>query len=159
MFRTGLGIDYHVLQAGIPLILGGVLVPSERGCVAHSDGDVLLHALCDALLGALALGDIGAYFPDTNPDYRRISSLILLERTYRLIEKEGYVLGNADMMLLLEAPKIASFIGAMRLKIAQTLHCATTQISIKATTAEGLGCVGRGEGVCAHAAVLLFRKK
>lgn len=159
MFRTGLGIDYHALRAGIPLILGGVLVPSERGCVAHSDGDVLLHALCDALLGALALGDIGAHFPDTNPAYKQISSLILLEHTYRLIQKKGYELGNADMMLLLEKPKIASFIGAMRLKIAQTLHCDAARISIKATTTEGLGCVGRGEGICAHAVVLLFRKK
>lgn len=153
--RVGLGYDVHRLVEGRPFIVGGVKIPYEKGLLGHSDADVLLHALTDALLGAAALGDIGRHFPDTEEQYRGISSLILLEKAYALVKEKGYRLGNADMVLLLQRPKVKDFIPKMEENIARCLSCETSRISVKATTEEGLGFTGRGEGVAAKAIVLL----
>ncbi len=157
MYRIGQGTDFHQLAEGRELWLGGVLIPHSKGCIAHSDGDVLLHALCDALLGALGLGDIGVHFPDTSTEFKGIDSKILLQRTYSLVTARGYMLVNADTMLLLEAPKIKPFIPQMREKMSSILDVAPEDVSVKATTTEGLSFVGRGEGVVATAAVLIQR--
>ena len=153
--RTGLGIDFHRLETGRKLWLGGILVPSEKGCLAHSDGDVLIHAICDAILGAAALGDIGHHFPDTSPEFKNIDSKILLERTYDLVKEKRYTIVNIDSTLCLEKPKIASFVPEMRITIAGILKTSADNISVKATTAEKLGFIGREEGVVALAIVLL----
>lgn len=153
--RTGQGIDFHRLEQGRKLWLGGILIPSEKGCVAHSDGDVLLHSICDAILGAAGLGDIGHHFPDTSNEFKNIDSKILLKRTYDLITVANYGIVNIDSTLCLEKPKIAPFIDEMRSAIADILHTTTENISIKATTAEKLGFIGREEGVMALAVVLL----
>ena len=153
--RVGLGYDVHRLVEGRPFIVGGVEIPYEKGLLGHSDADVLLHALTDALLGAAALGDIGRHFPDTEEQYRGISSLVLLEKAYALVKEKGYRLGNADMVLLLQRPKVKDFIPKMEENIAHTLSCEINRISVKATTEEGLGFTGRGEGVAAKAIVLL----
>jgi 2-C-methyl-D-erythritol 2,4-cyclodiphosphate synthase len=142
---------------GRPLILGGVEIPSARGLEGHSDADVILHALADALLGAAALGDIGRHFPDTDPRYKGISSLILLENVARLLRSHGFKLVNADMTVLLESPKIATYVDAMRTAIARAMDATPGQISIKATTGERLGFIGAGEGAAAYAAVLLVQ--
>jgi len=155
--RTGQGIDFHPLGEGLKLWLGGVHIPSEKGCIAHSDGDALLHAICDALLGASGSGDIGKHFPDTNPVYRNIDSKILLSRTNDLIKKKGYEIVNIDSTVCLEFPKIAPFIPEMRAVIASILGIKTDDISIKATTTEKMGFIGRGEGIAALAVVLLKR--
>ena len=148
--RVGLGYDVHRLVEGRDLILGGVKIPYEKGLLGHSDADVLLHALTDALLGRL--------FPDTDERYRGISSLILLEKAYALIRDQGYFLGNADMVLLMQRPKVKDFIPAMEEKIAKALSCEKDRISVKATTEEGLGFTGREEGIAAKAIVLLEKK-
>ena len=153
--RVGLGYDVHRLVEGRPFIVGGVEISYEKGLLGHSDADVLLHALTDALLGAAALGDIGRHFPDTEEQYRGISSLILLEKAYALVKEKGYRLGNADMVLLLQRPKVKDFIPKMEENIARCLSCEINRISVKATTEEGLGFTGRGEGVAAKAIVLL----
>jgi 2-C-methyl-D-erythritol 2,4-cyclodiphosphate synthase len=153
--RTGQGIDFHRLEKGRKLWLGGILIPSEKGCLAHSDGDVLIHAICDAILGAAALGDIGHHFPDTSPEFRDIDSKILLERTFNLVKDKGFSIVNIDSTLCLEKPKIAAFIPEMRSAIAGILNTTPGNISIKATTAEKLGFIGREEGVVAIASVLL----
>jgi 2-C-methyl-D-erythritol 2,4-cyclodiphosphate synthase len=153
--RTGQGIDFHRLEKGLKLYLGGLLIQSEKGCVAHSDGDVLLHAICDALLGAAALGDIGHHFPDTSEEFKNIDSKILLKRTFGLVKEEGYSIINIDSTVCLEKPKIAAFIPEMRTIIAEILETTTDNISIKATTAEKMGFIGREEGVVAIASVLL----
>ena len=155
MFRIGQGIDFHQLAEGRELWLGGVLIPHTKGCVAHSDGDVLLHAICDALLGAVSLGDIGQHFPDTDPVYRNADSKVLLKRCYSLVREKGYWLVNIDSTLLLQAPKIRPYVERMQAAIAQTLHIATEDVSIKATTTESLSFIGREEGVVATASVLL----
>lgn len=155
MFRIGQGTDFHRLEAGRKLWLGGVLIPHEKGCVAHSDGDVLLHAICDALLGSLALGDIGLYFPDTDPAWKNADSKILLQRCYSMVREKGYWLVNVDCTLLLEAPKIRPHVKQMQQIIARALHLSEDDISIKATTAEKLGFIGREEGVVATATVLI----
>ena len=157
--RVGLGYDVHRLVEGRDLILGGVKIPYEKGLLGHSDADVLLHALTDALLGAAALGDIGRHFPDTDERYRGISSLILLEKAYTLIKERGYSLGNADMVLILQKPKLKEYIPFMEENIAGALSCEKERISVKATTEEGLGFTGRGEGVSAKAIVLLEKSK
>lgn len=153
--RIGHGYDVHCFGDGNFVTLGGVQIPHERGVVAHSDGDVLLHALCDALLGACALGDIGKHFPDSDPAYRGIDSRKLLRHTYALVKQQGYQLGNADLTLVAQAPRVAAHTAQMCRHIADDLGCDVAQINIKATTTEHLGFIGRKEGLAAYAVVLL----
>lgn len=153
--RIGLGIDFHQLVEGRKLVIGGVDIPHSKGAKGHSDADVLLHAICDALLGALALGDIGTHFPDTSQEFKDIDSKILLERTFDMIQTQGYIVENIDAMLCLEKPKIQSFIPAMRETIAGILNITENSVSVKATTMERMGFVGREEGVAAYANALL----
>jgi 2-C-methyl-D-erythritol 2,4-cyclodiphosphate synthase len=155
--RIGLGYDVHAFVDGRDLILGGVRVPHPRGLLGHSDADVLVHALMDALLGAMRLGDIGSHFPDTEPEYAGASSISLLEQVRALMESEGWRLVDTDLVLVLEAPRIAPHRDAMRLRIAGALGVGIAQVGLKATTTEGLGSTGRGEGVAAQAVVLLER--
>jgi 2-C-methyl-D-erythritol 2,4-cyclodiphosphate synthase len=157
MIRIGSGIDFHQLAEGRPFWLGGVLIPHERGAVGHSDADVLIHAICDALLGALALGDIGQHFPNTDAAYKDIDSKILLQRSYALVRDRGYRVVNIDSTVTLEAPKIMKYAGTMRETMAAILQIGVDDISIKATTTEQMGFVGRGEGLVAYATVLLER--
>lgn len=156
-FRIGFGVDYHQLAEGRALMLGGVHVPHTRGAVGHSDADVLLHAICDALLGAACLGDIGVHFPDTDAQYKGIDSKKLLRQTIELIKKEGYNVVNVDSTLCLQAPKIKPFIPEMQQTIATLIGITERDVSIKATTTERMGFVGREEGVVAYATVLLQR--
>jgi 2-C-methyl-D-erythritol 2,4-cyclodiphosphate synthase len=149
--RFGLGYDVHRLVKGRKLTLGGVRIPSEFGLLGHSDADVLLHAICDALLGAAALGDIGKHFPDTEEAYHNISSLKLLMHVGSLLKERGYQIGNIDSTLVLEQPKIGKYVDTMCQRIGKTLHISHQQVSIKATTQEGLGALGRGEGCAAYA--------
>lgn len=153
--RIGNGYDVHALAEGLTLTLGGVRIPFEKGCVAHSDGDVLIHALCDALLGALALGDIGRHFPDTDEKYKDIDSRLLLRKVRDMIAEKGYHISNADCTLLLQRPKVAPYIDEMRKCLASDLGVEISRIAVKATTTEHLGYEGRGEGVSAMATVLL----
>jgi 2-C-methyl-D-erythritol 2,4-cyclodiphosphate synthase len=153
--RIGQGIDFHRLEKGLELCLGGIKIPSEKGCVAHSDGDVLLHALCDALLGAAGLRDIGYYFPDSEPEFKNIDSKILLKRTYVLVRGKGYNIENIDSTVCLENPKISPHIPEMREVISGILETSAENISIKATTTEKLGFTGREEGVAAIAVVMV----
>ena len=157
-YRIGSGIDFHQLAEGRQLWLGGVLVPSAKGSVGHSDADVLLHAICDALLGALALGDIGLHFPDTSADYKGIDSKILLKRCYELICEKGYEVVNIDATVCLEVPKIKDYKPLMCSTIAEILHITTGDVSVKATTTEKMGFAGRGEGLVAYATVLLQKR-
>ncbi|HEY4063687.1 MAG TPA: 2-C-methyl-D-erythritol 2,4-cyclodiphosphate synthase [Puia sp.] len=157
-YRIGFGVDFHQLAIGRELWLGGVQIPYERGSLGHSDADVLLHAICDALLGALNLGDIGLHFPNTDPAYKDIDSKILLEKTYALVRDRGWRVVNIDSTVCLEAPKIMKYAGAMRAAMAGILAIDTDDISIKATTTEMMGFVGRGEGLVAYATVLLTRE-
>ena len=157
--RIGQGYDVHRLEAGRNLILGGVDVPYEKGLMGHSDADVLLHALMDALLGAAGLGDIGSHFPDTDPQYAGASSLLLLIRVGQKLREAGYALVNADVTLLAQAPKIAPYRQAIVENIADALGVELGQINVKATTEEGLGFTGDGSGMAAHAIVLLEKKK
>lgn len=154
-YRLGSGIDFHQLAPGRELWIGGVNIPHHKGAVGHSDADVLLHAICDAMLGALCLGDIGKHFPDTDQSYKNIDSKILLEKTYRLVKQRGYGIVNIDSTLCLEAPKIAPHISKMQEAISQVLGIDITDISIKATTTEKMGFAGREEGLVALASVLL----
>ncbi len=156
--RIGNGYDVHRLADGLPFYLGGVKVEHTKGCVAHSDGDTLIHALCDALLGALALGDIGKHFPDTSDEFKGIDSKILLERTYALIKEQGFELVNADCTILLQKPKIAPYILPMREKLASVLKINKNIISVKVTTTEGVGFVGREEAIAVYATVLVEKK-
>ena len=153
--RIGHGYDVHRLVSGRPLILGGVAIPYEKGLLGHSDADVLTHAIMDALLGAAALGDIGALFPDNDPTYRGADSLKLLERVAALLKERGYAVGNIDATVLAQAPKLRPHIAAMREKLAAACGVAADRISVKATTEEGLGFTGSGEGMAAHAVCLL----
>ena len=154
-FRTGLGFDAHRLVEGRKLILGGVEIPYEKGLEAHSDGDVLVHALMDALLGAAALPDIGRLFPDNDPAYKDICSLDLLERVMSAVRDAGYELGNADMVVICQAPRLAGHIDDMKRRIAAAMGCDAGALGIKATTTEHMGFPGRGEGIAAQAVVLL----
>lgn len=156
--RIGNGYDVHALAAGLPLWLGGVRVESPIGCIAHSDGDVPIHALCDAILGALALGDIGKHFPDTSDEFKGIDSKILLQRTMSLASEAGYRIGNADITIAMQKPKLAPYIPSMRQTLASIMGVDVADISVKATTTEKLGFVGRSEGCEVYATVLLFRK-
>ncbi len=156
--RVGIGIDVHQFAEGRKLIVGGVEIPHSRGLKGHSDADVLLHAISDALLGAAALGDIGKHFPDTSPEFKDIDSKILLRHVGKLIADEGYSIENIDSMLLMERPKVAPHIMAMRENIAQCLDIDVRKVAVKATTNEKLGYIGREEGVAAHAICLLSNK-
>ena len=156
--RIGQGYDVHRLAEGLPSYIGGVKIEHTKGCIAHSDGDTLIHALCDALLGALALGDIGKHFPDTSAEFKGIDSKILLDRTYSLIKEQGYELVNADCTILLQKPKIAPYIVPMREKLASVLKINKNIISVKATTTEGVGFVGREEAIAVYATVLVEKK-
>lgn len=155
MYRIGQGVDFHQMAEGRELWLGGVLIPHTKGAVGHSDADVLLHAICDALLGALALGDIGKHFPDTDNAYKGIDSKVLLQRSYDIIREKGYTVVNVDSTLLLQAPKISAYVEQMQHAIAGILHITIQDVSIKATTTEHLSFIGREEGVVATANVLL----
>ena len=151
--RIGNGYDVHLLKEGLQFWLGGVEIKHTKGCVAHSDGDTLIHALCDALLGALALGDIGKHFPDTSSEFKNIDSKILLKRTYDLICERGYKLINADCTILLQKPKVAPYIIPMRETLAKILNTPLDTVSVKATTTEGAGFVGREEAIAVYATV------
>lgn len=155
-FRVGFGFDVHQLVAGRPLILGGICVPHPKGALGHSDADVLVHAICDALLGAAALGDIGMHFPDTSADFKDIDSQILLSKTQILLTRSGFLISNIDATLVLEKPKVAPYIPEMRKNISNILKIPLDRISIKATTNEKMGFVGRQEGVAAHAVSLIY---
>ena len=155
MFRTGFGYDVHKLAEGYDLWIGGIKVPFEKGAVGHSDADVLLHAICDALLGALALGDIGKHFPDTDPAYKGIDSKILLKEVYELICEKDYAINNIDATVALQLPKLRPHIDSMRACIADICRLDIDQVSVKATTTEELGFVGEGKGISAYANVLL----
>jgi 2-C-methyl-D-erythritol 2,4-cyclodiphosphate synthase len=155
--RIGQGIDFHRLEKGLNLWLGGINIPSEKGCVAHSDGDVLLHAICDALLGAAGLRDIGYYFPDNSQDFKNIDSKVLLKKTFTLVMDKGFSVINIDSTVCLERPKISSFIQEMRTVISAIVETEPDNVSIKATTTEKLGFTGREEGIIAIAVVLLSR--
>ncbi|WP_040839780.1 2-C-methyl-D-erythritol 2,4-cyclodiphosphate synthase [Thiothrix nivea] len=153
--RIGHGYDVHAFTEGDHIVLGGVSIPHTHAFKAHSDGDVLLHAICDALLGALALGDIGQHFPDTAAEYENIDSRILLRHVYGLVKARGYAINNLDSTIIAQAPKMLPHIPAMRAHIAADLECAVEQVNVKATTTEKLGFTGRKEGLAAHAVVLL----
>ena len=155
--RIGTGYDVHRLVEGRKLIIGGVEIPHTLGLLGHSDADVLLHAIMDALLGAAALGDIGKHFPDTDEAYRGISSLKLLEEVGRLLEEHHYVVGNIDATILAQRPKLASHIPQMRERLARAMGVSPEQVNLKATTEEGLGFTGSGEGMAAHAVVLIWK--
>jgi 2-C-methyl-D-erythritol 2,4-cyclodiphosphate synthase len=153
--RIGHGYDAHRFGADRPLVLGGVVVPHDSGLVAHSDGDVLVHALCDALLGAAALGDIGRHFPDSDPAYAAIDSRILLRRVMDALRERGLRVVNADATVVAQRPRLAAHLPAMQLNLAADLGVAPEQVNVKATTTEGMGFTGRGEGIAAYAVVLL----
>jgi 2-C-methyl-D-erythritol 2,4-cyclodiphosphate synthase len=157
-FRIGFGIDFHQLAEGRELWLGGIKIPYSKGSVGHSDADVLLHAICDSLLGALCLGDIGTHFPNSSPEYKDIDSKILLKRCFGLISDKSYVVVNVDSTICLEAPKIMGYSLEMRKVIAEILKIEIDDVSIKATTTEHMGFVGRGEGLMAYATALLQKR-
>lgn len=154
--RIGQGYDVHAFGVGDALTLGGVSIPFDHGFVAHSDGDVLTHALIDAILGALGLGDIGQHFPDTDSQYLDCDSLDLLRSVVAMMRQQGFVIGNADLTIVAQQPKMSPYIDAMRQTLAQVLDSDVGQINVKATTSEGLGFTGRGEGIACHAVVLLI---
>ena len=156
-FRIGQGIDFHQMVEGRELWLGGVKIPHHKGCLGHSDADVLLHAICDAMLGSVGLGDIGFHFPDTDMAYKNIDSKVLLRRSYNLVRDKGYWIVNIDSTLLLQAPKIKPYISQMQETISRILNLSTEDVSIKATTTEGLSFIGREEGVVATANVLVMK--
>ncbi len=157
-YRIGFGIDFHQLVEDRDLWIGGVKIPHHKGAKGHSDADVLLHAICDAMLGALALGDIGVHFPDTDQAYKNIDSKILLDKTFQLIKAKGYQVVNVDSSLCLEAPKIKPYVNEMQQVIASILTISIDDVSVKATTTEKMGFVGREEGLVAYATVLLEKK-
>lgn len=157
--RIGMGYDVHRLVEGRDLIMGGVKIPYEKGLLGHSDADVLLHAISDALLGAAALGDIGKHFPDTDPKYKGISSLTLLKHVGELLEENLYVIGNIDATIIAQKPKMAPYREQMRVNVAEALGISVNQVSIKATTEEGLGFTGSGEGISSQAIALLYEMK
>ncbi|MCW9733279.1 2-C-methyl-D-erythritol 2,4-cyclodiphosphate synthase [Avibacterium sp. 20-15] len=157
MIRIGHGFDVHAFGGAGPIIIGGVAIPYEKGLLAHSDGDVALHALTDALLGAVALGDIGKLFPDTDPQYKGADSKGLLQAAYRQVQGKGYKIGNVDITIIAQAPKMRPYIDNMRAAIAQVLDCEIEQVNVKATTSEKLGFTGRGEGIACEAVALLLK--
>ncbi len=158
-YRLGMGYDFHCFQEGRKLVLGGVAIPSQRGLKGHSDADAVLHAVADALLGAAGLKDLGSYFPDSDPKYRGISSLLILEKVYRLVRGRGFAPGNVDITVIAEEPKIGPHIEAMKASLGRVLYLEADQIGIKATTMEGKGPIGRGEGLAVHAVALLVEEE
>jgi 2-C-methyl-D-erythritol 2,4-cyclodiphosphate synthase len=158
MFRIGQGFDVHQLVEERPLIMGGITIPYEKGLLGHSDADVLLHAVADACLGAVAAGDIGKHFPDTDPEFKDADSAKLLEHVWSLVKEQGYALGNIDCTIIAQKPKMAPYIDAMRQSIATLLEADITQVNVKATTSEQLGFTGRGEGIAAQTTVLIKKK-
>jgi 2-C-methyl-D-erythritol 2,4-cyclodiphosphate synthase len=158
MYRIGIGYDVHKLVEGRKCIIGGIEIPYEKGLLGHSDADVLLHAIMDAMLGALALGDIGKHFPDNDSSYKNIDSRILLEKVYALIKAEGYIINNIDAVVICERPKLKDHIDQMRSVIAKLLESDIKNISVKATTTEKLGFEGRGEGIVAQAVVMVRKE-
>ncbi|MBQ5700994.1 MAG: 2-C-methyl-D-erythritol 2,4-cyclodiphosphate synthase [Alistipes sp.] len=157
-FRVGHGYDVHALGEGLKLVLGGVEIPHTKGCIAHSDGDVLLHAICDALLGAVALGDIGKHFPDTSAEFKGIDSRKLLAKVVELLADKGYKVGNVDSTIAMQRPKLRPYIDAMREQIAQTIGIDVDCVSVKATTTEKLGFEGEELGVSATSVVLVYKE-
>lgn len=153
--RVGHGFDAHRFTPGRPLILGGVTIPFEHGLAAHSDGDVLIHALCDALLGAMGQDDIGRHFPDTSAEYQNIDSRLLLRTVVARLREQGFWVANADITVIAQRPRLAHHVAEMRLNLASDLEISPERVNIKATTTEGMGYTGRGEGIAAHALVLL----
>ena len=156
-YRFGQGYDVHAIAEGLRMVLAGVTIESDRGFVAHSDGDVAIHALCDALLGSLALGDIGHHFPDSSDEFKGIDSRILLERVVAMVRSKGWEIGNADITIALQTPKIGRYVPEMRAALASLMGIETDRVSVKATTTERLGFVGRGEGCEVWALVSVFR--
>ena len=154
-YRIGHGYDVHVLAEGLPLVISGVRINHAKGCVAHSDGDVLAHALCDALLGAAALGDIGLHFPDTSDEYKGADSMGLLARVVEMLSEHGYAIVNVDCTIVMQAPKLRPYIDDMRAVLARVMGLGVDQVSVKATTEERLGFTGREEGVAAHAVAMI----
>jgi len=157
--RIGQSKDIHRLVEGRDLIIGGVKIPYEKGLLGHSDADVLLHAVIESLIGAMGLKDIGTHFPDNDPAYKGISSLALLDKTYEMLEENGYEVVNIDSLINIEKPKMAPYIDQMRKNIAKGLHCDISQTNVKATRGEGMGFVGRGEGAIAYAVCLIDKKQ
>lgn len=157
-FRIGQGYDVHALGEGLPLVLGGVAVPHTKGCIAHSDGDVLIHAVCDALLGAAAEGDIGKHFPDTSAEFEGIDSRVLLQRVVALLRTKGYAVGNIDSTVAMQRPKLRPYIDAMRAEIAKAAGVDVDCVSVKATTTEHLGFEGEERGVSAMAIALIYKE-
>ena len=155
MFRTGIGFDAHALVEGLPLVIGGVKIPHSKGMLGHSDADVLVHSVMDAILGALALGDIGEHFPDTEDEFQGADSMELLSRVQKMIEEKGYCCENLDSIIIAEKPKLKTYLGEMRENLASVLKINIDQLSIKATTTEHMGFTGREEGIAAQAIVLL----
>ncbi len=156
-FRIGHGYDVHCLRDGLRLVLGGVEIPYEKGFVAHSDGDVAIHAVCDALLGAAALGDIGLHFPDTSADFAGIDSRVLLRRVAEIVRAEGYAIGNVDCTIRMQRPKLRPYVDAMRQAMADAMGIGVSCVSVKATTTERLGFEGREEGVSVSAVALIYK--
>ncbi|MBE6193335.1 MAG: 2-C-methyl-D-erythritol 2,4-cyclodiphosphate synthase [Rikenellaceae bacterium] len=157
-FRIGHGYDVHALGDGLRLVLGGVEIPHTKGCIAHSDGDVLIHALCDALLGAAALGDIGKHFPDSSAEFKGIDSMLLLGRVVVLLAEHGYKVGNVDVTVAMQRPKLRPYIDIMRERIAERIGIDVQSVSVKATTTEHLGFEGEEKGVSATAVALIYRE-
>ncbi|KPL58169.1 2-C-methyl-D-erythritol 2,4-cyclodiphosphate synthase [Rossellomorea vietnamensis] len=158
MFRIGQGFDVHQLVEERPLIMGGITIPYEKGLLGHSDADVLLHAVADACLGAIAAGDIGKHFPDTDPEFKDADSAKLLQHVWALVKKEGYELGNIDCTIIAQKPKMAPYIDEMRQSIATLLEADIAEVNVKATTSEKLGFTGRGEGIAAQTTILIKKK-
>lgn len=156
-FRVGIGYDVHRLVPGRDLVLGGVTIPYEKGLLGHSDADVLIHAICDALLGALGLGDIGRHFPDTDAQYKGISSVKLLQHCVKLMQARHYAIGNVDSVIIAQKPRLSGYIETMRATLAQALETELEHVNVKATTTEGLGFTGTGEGIAAEAIVCVVR--
>jgi 2-C-methyl-D-erythritol 2,4-cyclodiphosphate synthase len=159
MFRIGQGFDVHQLVEGRPLIIGGIKIPYEKGLLGHSDADVLLHTVADACLGAIAAGDIGKHFPDTDPAFKDADSAILLQHVWKLVKEAGYELGNIDCTIIAQKPKMRPYIDQMRSRIAELLEANIEQVNVKATTTEKLGFTGREEGIASQATVLLVKKR
>lgn len=157
MFRVGQGFDVHAFAEGRPLIIGGITIPHDKGLLGHSDADVLLHAVTDAVLGAIGEGDIGRHFPDTDPEFKDADSAKLLAYIWKMVEDKGYSLGNVDCTIMAQRPKLAPYIELMRKRIAELLHAESSQVNVKATTTEKLGFTGREEGIATLATILLIK--